>query len=114
MDKFVFGAKAFWGSFFESTINVLSDETSDLLNVWVGLARDQTQVVKDLVDSYFVPEYGIDVAVNLVQGSVLEATLAGKGPDIALFLGGEFPVNLAVRGVTAELSQFDGYEENGC
>lgn len=32
----------------------------------------------------------------------MEATLADKGPDVALFLGGEFPVNLAARGLLVD------------
>lgn len=108
--KLAFGFKSFLGSFFED-YNVLSDENKDALNVWVSLGRDQAQIVKELVDSYFVEETKIPISVNLVQGGILEATLAGKGPDVALFIGGDFPIQLAARGCLVDLSQFEDYEE---
>lgn len=108
--KTVFGFKAFIGSFF-ADYNVLSDENEEALNVWVSLGRDQAQIVKELVDTRFVEETGIPISVNLVQGGILEATLAGKGPDVALFIGGDFPIQLAARDCLVDLSQFDDYEE---
>lgn len=110
-DSVAFQTKSFFGSFFED-YNILSDEgEGEALDVWVSLARDQAQVVKTLVDSQFVPEYGINVNINLVQGGIVEASLANKGPDISLFTGGEFPVNLAARGLLLDLAQFDDFDE---
>lgn len=92
--------------------STLSGTTGDdAIEVWVQLGRDQAQVVKSLVESEFETEYGIPVSVNLVVGGVVEATLADKGPDVALFLGGEYPVNLAARGLLVDVSEMDGYEE---
>jgi ABC-type glycerol-3-phosphate transport system substrate-binding protein len=106
-----FSFQSFIGSFTED-YNVLTDTSSeDTITVWVGLGRDQAQVVKELVESEFTPETGIPVAVNLVQGTLVEATLAGKGPDVSLFSAGELPVNLAVRGLLTDLSQFDDFDE---
>lgn len=103
--------KRFYSSFFEDYTNLSDVESGDAINVWVSLGRDQAQVVKSLVESEFMMEYDTDIAVNLVVGGVVEATLAGKGPDVALFLGGEFPVNLAARGLLVDLTQFQDYEE---
>ena len=105
-----FSWKRFASSFFEDYTN-LSDETDDAINVWVSLGRDQAMVVKSLVESEFMTTHDTNIAVNLVVGGVVEATLAGKGPDVALFLGGEFPVNLAARGLLVDLKQFPDYEE---
>lgn len=105
-----FSFNAFIGSFFND-YNVLSQENEEALNVWVSLGRDQAQIVKEMVDSYFVPETGIQVSINLVQGGILEATLAGKGPDVAFFIGGDFPIQLAARDCLVDLSEFDDYEE---
>lgn len=106
-----FSVSSFFGSFFED-YTTLSDVTGeDAINVWVSLGRDQAQVVKEMVENDFMPEYNIPVSVNLVVGGVVEATLAGKGPDVSLFLGGEFPVNLAARDLLVDVSQFDDYEE---
>lgn len=106
-----FGFKAFIGSFFED-YNSLSEEGEESLTVWVSLGRDQAQVVKQLVDNGFNQTSDVKVSINLVQGGIVEATLAGKGPDIALFIGGDFPIQLAARGVLTDLTQFDDYEES--
>ncbi len=99
---------ASWNEDYSSLSTTTGDEA---INVWVQLGRDQAQVVKDLVESEFETEYGIPVSINLVVGGVVEATLAGKGPDVALFLGGEYPVNLAARGLLVDVSELDGYDE---
>lgn len=106
-----FSWNSFIGSFFED-YTTLSDVTGeDAINVWVSLGRDQAQVVKEMVESDFMQEYNIPVSVNLVVGGVVEATLAGKGPDVALFLGGAFPVNLAARDLLVDLSELEGFED---
>lgn len=107
----IFRIKAFIGSFF-TDYSILSDNKGDdVLDVWVCSGRDQTQIIKELADSDFTEKYGITVNVNLVQGTILEACMSGNTPDTALFLGGEFPVNLAVRDLTVCLSDFDDYEK---
>lgn len=104
-----FSVKSFIGSFFED-YTTLSDVTGeDAINVWVSLGRDQAQVVKEMTENEFMQEYNIPIAVNLVVGGVVEATLAGKGPDVALFLGGEFPVNLAARDLLVDVSEFSDF-----
>ncbi len=107
--KLVFDFKSFVGSFF-TDYNTLSKDDKEALNVWVSLGRDQAQIVKELGDG-FIEETGIKVAIKLVQGGILEATLAGKGPDIALFIGGEFPIQLAARDCLVDVSQYPDYEE---
>lgn len=106
-----YNTKAFIGSFFED-YNSISTAGDDALNVWIALGRDQASVVKEMVDSYYAPEHPDQpVAISLVVGGIIEATLAGKGPDVALFLGGDFPIQLAARGVVTDLTQFEDYEE---
>ena len=106
-----FSFDAFIGSFFED-YTTLSDVTGeDAITVWVALGRDQAQVVKEMTENQFMQDTGIPVSVNLVVGGVVEATLAGKGPDVALFLGGEFPVNLACRDLLVDMKQFDDFPE---
>ena len=112
--QFSFRFKAFVGSFTEDYTN-LSDidaDAGDVITVWVNLGRDQALVVKELVENEFQQLYpDIPISVNLVVGGVVEATLAGKGPDVALFLGGEFPVNLACRGLLVDMTEFSDYSD---
>ena len=110
-EEFGFGFQAFIGSFFED-YTMLSDTSEKSLNVWVCLGRDQATVVKDLVDNDFNQNNtGVQASINLVQGAILEATLAGKGPDVTLFLGGDFPIQCAARGLLVDISEFLDYKE---
>ncbi len=108
---FAFGWQRFYSSFFEDYTTLSDDMGEDSINVWVSLGRDQAMVVKSLVDSEFAMTHDTNVSVNLVVGGVVEATLAGKGPDVALYLGGEFPVNLAARNLLVDMTQFEDYDE---
>lgn len=110
-ESLIFGIRSFFGSFFEDYTTLSDVKDKDALNVWVSLGRDQAQVVKELTENSFIPKYDIPVSVNLVSGGILEASLAGKGPDVALFLGGEFPVNLAARDLLEDVTQFPGYAD---
>jgi len=106
---FAFGFQSFIGSFFEDYTSI-SDSTTKALNVWVSLGRDQATVVNELVASEYNPEHSTQIAIRLVQGAILEATLAGKGPEVALFIGGDFPVVCASRGLLVNLKNFTDYE----
>ena len=81
------------------------NEESRIITVWVSTGRDQAQVLKDMISDSFTPETGIQVNLQLVQGSVIEATLAGKGPDIALMQATAQPVNFAIRGALVDLKE---------
>ncbi len=106
---FAFGFQSFIGSFFEDYTSI-SDSTTKALNVWVSLGRDQATVVNELVASEYNPDHSTQIAIRLVQGAILEATLAGKGPEVALFIGGDFPVVCASRGLLVNLKNFTDYD----
>lgn len=81
------------------------------LEVWVGSAKDQYNIINRLADDNFVQASGIDVNIKLVPGSLLQATMAGKGPDVALNCSRSEPVNLALRGSIASLNEKEGFDE---
>lgn len=117
----------FLASFDDSTLSVGgsgAEAGSRSVTVWLNsssgsaqnansgsVGRDQAQVIKDLIDESFTPETGIVVDLQLVQGSLIEATLAGMGPDVALMTAEDQPVNFAIRGALQDLTEFEGYEE---
>lgn len=87
-------------------------EGEEAVVVWITSGRDQSNVLKALVDDVFTPSTGIPVNVKLVQQPmVLNATLAGTGPDIALQMNQGDPVNYALRNAVEPLNQFEGWEE---
>lgn len=105
-----FGFRSFVGSFFEDYTTLSDIDDKEAVEVWVALGRDQSQIVRELTENDFMAENDIPVAINLVSGGIVEAALSGKEPDCALFLGGEFPVNLASRGLLADVSEFSDFD----
>lgn len=105
--------------------NVSDGKDSTTITLWIGTGRDQANIIKSLIDSTFTPEKGINVNVQLVDMStLLKATLAGEGPDVAIQVanttgaagavlgtGNDTPVNYGIRNAVMDLSQFEDFEE---
>ncbi len=108
---FVYGFKRFLFSFTNdySQISASAKGESKAINVWAGVGRDQAQIISRLVDENFTAETDIPVIVNLVTGDsvLIKATLANKGPDVALAVQQVTPVNLAARGALVDLRRYD-------
>lgn len=112
--KFQIGC--FISSFTEDYNSIDSDDSENAVKVWVGSGmtggRDQAQILKNLINNYFTPQSGIKVNVSLVSmGSLLPASLAGKGPDVALSLGATDIANYAFRNAAEDISKYDGFDE---
>lgn len=105
-----FGFKGFIGSFFED-YNALSGEDESAMECWVMLGRDNAEALQQLISSEYNPTAKTKINLKLVQGGIVEATFAGKGPDLALFMGGDFPIQLAARGVLTDLTTFSDFDE---
>ncbi len=104
-----FHISALFGSFVED-YSILGNGKADI-TVWCMTGRDQAQIIKDMVDETFTPQYGVNVQIDVVQTSVIEATLAGEGPDVALFVSETDPVFLGSRGILYDVSQMSRFEE---
>lgn len=105
--------RSFTASFFEdySTIGDYHAE-GKTIEVWLLSGRDQSTILKNMIDEVFTPASGIGVNVKLVGGdALLPAVVAGTGPDVALTVGGNIPVDYALREAAVDLTQFDGFEE---
>ncbi len=121
--RFSMFLNSFSGSSTSVTGSTETGETDTTIRVWISTAdmtttgassgRDQAIILKKLIDESFTSETGIQVDVSLVSGSdtLVQAVLAGEGPDAALFTSVSTPVNLAMRGALLDLSQFEGYEQ---
>lgn len=114
-----------------NAIGNIAEEGGDspTITVWVGSGRDQANVIKSLVDETFTPRKNINVNVMLVDmNTLLQASLAGQGPDVALQVansGGsvatsatgttgssnDLPVNYGLRSAAVDLTNFPDWEE---
>lgn len=92
--------------------NVADESNQRSVTVWIGSGRDQANTMKAMIDETFTSQTGINVNLKLVNmGTLLPATLAGQGPDVAMQIGNDLPVNFAMRNAAANLTQFADYAE---
>ena len=117
-----FRIKSFFASFSQD-YNTVSGDGSRTIQVWVNMGdmlvsgsasgRDQMQIIRQLSEDSFTTDSGISVEFSLVSAgdTLSQAILAGKGPDVALFVNEQTVANLGLRGVLADLRQMDGYGE---
>ncbi len=108
--------KSFFASFFvdyNSVGDVYDENSSDeVVKVWILTGRDQGTILKAMVDDSFTPNTGVKVNVEIVDpGALLNAVLAGRGPNVVLSVGADQPVNYALRKAAEDITQFDGWEE---
>ncbi len=112
--RFIHEVRACTASFFvdyNALGDVYDEEDSDLIEVWLVTGRDQSTVLKTMVDDSFTPKTGIKVNVKLVApDAILNAVMAGNGPDVILSVDGWFAVNYAMRNAVEDLTQFEDYE----
>ena len=88
------------------------DDTDDVLEIWITTGRDQSTVLKTMVDDTFTDLTGIKVNVKLVAAdAILTAVISGNGPDIVISVSGWFAVNYAMRNAVEDLTQFADYDE---
>ena len=95
-----------------NAIGNVSDEDGETIVVWVGLGRDQANTIKSMIDEDFTLNTNINVNLMLVQmDTLLPATLSGQGPDVAMMVGNDLPMNFGMRGAVIDLTQFNDFEE---
>lgn len=122
-EKLVHELRSFIASFTEDYDNIggVKLNPEDTVTVWietgVGLAgnRDNATILKQITDDLFTAKTNIPVSVRLVAaGSLLPATLAGKGPDVCLTRSSSDAINYAFRGAVMNLADeelFPDYQE---
>lgn len=112
LKQLVFDTKRILASFTKDygVVGDIYDEASSL-KIWMSSGRDQMNILKKLVDNSFATEYGINSNISLVTVDIRTAVLAGTAPDVSLFLSGDMPANLAMRGAIADLSEYKGFDD---
>ncbi|KYG35285.1 extracellular solute-binding protein [Alkalihalobacillus trypoxylicola] len=110
LENSVYAIQSFFASFTEdySSIGAQSDEA---VTVWVN-SRDYGNIINSLVENDFNLKSEVDVNVQIVDSeTLLPATLAGEGPDVALQVGIGEPVNYAVRNAVVDLTEFNDFDQ---
>lgn len=110
-----FSVRRFFNSFFKDYNSVSGSvegtENKEKLTLWVNWGQDQARVLNSLIQTDFTTEYGIDVEVQVVNATIVQAIQSGNGPDVVLQQSRTQPVNLAMRGALYDLTNFEDYED---
>ena len=124
-----FSIRGFVGSFFfdyESVGLTESNEGWEDVEVWLltsaSTGREQANAISSMIyeaQSEAIRNhdtnnllYGLNVKLKVVSsGVLLTATLAHRGPDIAINVDNGLPVNYALRGAIHDISGFADYED---
>ena len=110
IEKTIFSIKRFLLSFVDE-YSSKGNSSEEKLTIWVNWGRDQVQILDSMIKSDFSINEGIDVDLQLVNATILQAILSGDGPDVMLRMSRTEPVNLAMRGALYDLSKFNDYED---
>ena len=105
----------FFQSFFRNydRMGALSEETSsETVEVWLAYGRDQSQVIRGLINNSFTPETGVPINLKLVAaGTLLPSILSKRGPDVYIGLDQGSVINYAIRGALLPIEDLEGYDE---
>ncbi len=106
----------FFQSFFRNYdrmgATVDASEVAGANEVWLAYGRDQTQVIRNLVNNDFTPSTGITIDLKLVAGgTLLPSILSGQGPDVYIGLGDDSVINYAIRGAVLPIEDMEGFAD---
>jgi len=97
---------------FNAIPSAYEGEITRSVEVWIPTGRDQANVIKSMIDETFTRETGIGVKLMLTDpATILPATVAGQGPDVALSVWNTMPMDYGLRGAVADISGMPGFDE---
>ena len=105
------GVQRFFISFFDDSYKSDSSNDEELV-VWVNRSRQYADVIQKLADAaYGTGKLPFKVKVSLMSddGKLILANSADQQPDVALGVSAWIPNDYGMRGMLADLRQFDGY-----
>ena len=80
-----------------ASIGVVDMEMNESIKVWLASGRDQSQILKQMINDSFTPDNSIAVDLQLVTASaLLPSVIAGTAPDVYMGMAQTDPVNLAM------------------
>lgn len=87
-------------------------DVSETVEVWTSTGRDQTKIIRNLINNNYTPNTGVNVSLKLtVAGALLPSVLAGVGPDVDLETTSSDTINWAIRDALVSLDEYEGFEE---
>ena len=123
--SFIHEIKGFFQSWVRdyNSMGALEETPEGAVEVWLASARDQTQVIRNMINNEYTPVASVEpnngndgksIAVDLklvAGGTLLPSILADSGPDVYLGLGQGDVINYAIRSALLSIEGFDDFEE---
>ena len=109
LQKVLFSVQRLAATYSEDYMQRTSDK--DAIVLWTNWGRDQITLLENLITNDFTPTTGINVKIKITATTLVQAGLAGNGPDFQLNVERTDPMNYAMRGLLYDLSQFEDFEE---
>ena len=88
----------------------------DRLDVWLALGRDQSQIMRELINNDFTPNTtdanNNNIGVNLrlvTEATLLPSVLSGEGPDVYIGLAQSNVINYAIRGALLDIDNMEDF-----
>ncbi|MBE6661998.1 MAG: extracellular solute-binding protein [Ruminococcaceae bacterium] len=109
--------RSFFQSFFRNydrmgAMEDYDEDDDEIVEVWLAYGRDQSQVIRNLINNDFTPDTGVPVNLKLVAGgTLLPSILARSGPDVYIGLGQADIINYAIRGALIAIEGCEGFDE---
>ncbi len=112
--SFIHEISSFIKSFFRNYDRMGSMEEvgeEESVEVWLAYGRDQSQVIRSLINNDFTPHTEVPVDLKLVAaGTLLPSILSGMGPDVYIGLAQADVINYAIRGALLPIEDYEGFE----
>jgi len=107
------GIRAFFYSFFDPKYNEESEVDDETIEIWVRNSRLYIEVMQRMIDEGFTKETGIKVQLSVMpnENKIVLANAANTTPDAAMGLTVTRPFEFALRGIVADLTEFEGFSE---
>ena len=111
LEKIRFSLERYVSSYTSSTAMVsITDESYPTIKLWANWGRDQVKILSTMIQD-FSSKYKINVVFEQVNASLVQGIISNNSPDIYLHMSRTEPVNLAMRGVLYDLTQFSDCDE---
>ncbi len=110
-----FEVRSFFQSFFRNysrmgTMDEINEDNS--VEVWLAYGRDQSQVIRGLINNDFTPSTGVAIDLKLVAAStLLPSILSGMGPDVYIGVNQNDTINYAIRGALVAIDGMEDFDE---
>lgn len=88
------------------------NNSQNTVKAWITSGRDQAQIIRSLASEKFTPQYNYRVNLELVSASsLLPATVAGIGPDVAIGVSTTSVIDYSMRNAAYNLKDFGDFAE---